>query len=174
MSNLVFLDSEFSHLGRAPQLISIALVSIKNDSFFYAELPQESYLARCSPWVHENVLPLLEGGQCVMPMGVLRTRLSHWIRVQAARKIATDHPKFDMKFLQDILDPWPSFLERTPIHLSLSAVCQSHPREMQEFCDARYTPEHPPHHALNDALALRDIWRIYRRGLELNPNRSEQ
>lgn len=163
MSNLVFLDTEFSHIGVAPKLISIALVSIKNDESFYAELPQESYLPSCSPWVRENVLPLLEGGECVMPIGVLRTRLFNWISVQAASRVVIDHPKFDMAFLQDILDPWPSFLEPTPIHLSLAAVCRSHPQEMQEFCDARYTPEHPQHHALNDAIALRQIWRIARR-----------
>jgi len=53
----LFLDTEFTELSRYGKLISLAVVSEKND-IFYAELNHISENV-CNEWVKENVLPRL-------------------------------------------------------------------------------------------------------------------
>lgn len=158
MNNLLFLDTEFSNLGPEPKLISIGLVSHKSGDCFYAEVPPETYQESCSAWVRQHVLPLLEGGERVMSFDKLSDRLAQWIDNQKASKIVSDYPKYDFTFLKALLDPWPSQLEASPEHFSLSDASQLRPNLMQKFCDDYYSLDKPQHHALNDAKALRQIW----------------
>ena len=147
---LIFLDTEFTGLGqRWPRLISIGLVN-EDGREFYAELPMESYHKNCSPWTTQNVLPLLNGGDCIMQPDVLRQRLSVWISEFGSVQIVTDAPNFDFAFLRSTLYHWPANIDPKPVWFDTRTAVESY-----ESC---FTPSSPRHHALHDAYALRQAW----------------
>ena len=57
----VFFDTEFSGLVIDPKLISIGMISEDGDRTFYAELSNTYQASSCEPFVHEAVLPHLQG-----------------------------------------------------------------------------------------------------------------
>ncbi|MDP1872049.1 MAG: hypothetical protein Q8K61_10550 [Gallionella sp.] len=59
---LIFFDTEFTELGIDPKLISIGLISEDGTREFYAELSDTYQPTDCSAFVHEAVLPHLQGG----------------------------------------------------------------------------------------------------------------
>ncbi|MCK6693520.1 MAG: hypothetical protein L6Q97_15670, partial [Thermoanaerobaculia bacterium] len=59
MPTLIFLDTEFTGLHREAELISVGLAA-ENGDVFYAEL-NDYDPDQVSPWVQENVMPLLSG-----------------------------------------------------------------------------------------------------------------
>lgn len=155
--NRVFLDTEFTGLGqRWPRLISIGLVSEDGLSSFYAELPAESYREKITPWVQANVLPLLEGGACIMQPAELRQRLAEWIGTQAEVVIASDSLEYDFKFLRAVLDPWPGNVADHPLLLTMNYL-----NEYDAFgkaVDEAFASGLRRHHALDDAKANRLGW----------------
>lgn len=155
----LFLDTEFSGLSqRWPRLISIGLVSEDGEHSFYAELPTECYLPECTSWVRENIVPLLEGGDCVMEPDTLRHRLSDWLSRQGDARIATDAPDFDFAFLSAAVGVWPANVARKAIRFDSYALGSAH----RDFVDAGrasyFESGMPAHHALHDAKALRHTW----------------
>jgi len=156
---LLFIDTEFTGLNqRWPRLISMGLVSEDGQHSFYVELPPESYMDKCSPWVVANILPLLECGDRVMGPEQLRQRLSEWICSMGNVRIVTDAPKFDFAFLRATLEPWPANVDPNPIRFDTRVLGESHKETLEIYRGAYFTPSKPEHHSLHDAWALRRAW----------------
>lgn len=151
---ILFLDTEFTGLGqRWPRLISIGLIS-EDGHEFYAELNVEGYIEKCSPWVKENVLPLLEGGNCVMQPDELRQRLRAWISTLGTVQIATDS-QIDFDLIRATLDPWPANLAQKPQFLHFDADAGE---RFSVALDNAFAKGLRRHHALDDAKANRLGW----------------
>jgi DNA polymerase III epsilon subunit-like protein len=155
---ILFLDTEFTGLGQAnPSLISLALVKEDGD-FFYAELPPATYQHRADPWVRDNVLPLLWGGSYRMLPEELSAKLTAWIEAVAGRTtIVTDSPEYDFDMmLAPLLDPWPPSLARQALRFDSYAMGTDRQAWLSEVMGRFRDAERPEHHALYDALALRE------------------
>lgn len=149
---LLFIDTEFSGLGqRWPRLISIGLISEDRQHSFYAELPPESYSKKRSHWVLENVLPNLEGGDCIKQPAELQESLSNWVTQFGMVRIATDSLNYDFKFLQSILDPWPINIDKSPLLLTIEHLNDYH--KFGSGVERAFAEGLRRHHALDDAKA---------------------
>lgn len=147
---LLFLDTEFTGLGqRWPRLISIGAISEDGQHEFYAEVTAAGYMEKVTPWVRENVLPLLEGNNRIMLPNELRERLTTWIKALGAARIASDSG-IDFDFLRSTLDPWPDNVD--PKLLFLAG------ERFNEEVEKTYTQGLRRHHALDDAKANRLGW----------------
>lgn len=152
---LIFLDTEFTGLGqRWPRLISIGLID-ETGQEFYAELPPASYLPRVTPWVQENVLPLLDGNGAVLQGRDLCERLSAWLNARGAAQIVTDAPNYDFKFLESLLSPWPANLNREPVLPQFDAEVGE---RFNNAVETAFEQGLRRHHALDDAKACRLGW----------------
>lgn len=149
---ILFLDTEFTGLGqRWPRLISIGLVSEDGQHEFYAELTAEGYMPKCDGWVKENVLPLLNGGDCVMQPDELRQRLAVWISALGDVQIGTDS-RTDFDLIRATLDPWPANIHSKMLHLASQDFAEAVDKIQAENKNFRQ------HHALDDAKANRLAW----------------
>lgn len=156
---LVFFDTEFTGLGQSdPGLISIGLVTETGRHAFYAELPPESYVGHVSPWVQENVIPLLEGGNCVKTIVELRQCLTDWLGDLGPVRLVTDAPSYDFALLQTILNPWPENVATRPIWFDTYALGSEHQDLLETQFNAFFSAGKPQHHALCDAKALCRMW----------------
>lgn len=155
---ILFLDTEFTTIDNPPDLISLALVNEHSQSdFFYAELPRADYQHAASPWVRNNVLPLLWGGSWAMPMQELSARLVRWIEDQDDRcLIVTDAPEYDFELIKPLLNPWPRNLSRQPMRFDSLAMGVNRQAWLVDVRRRFHTKEQPAHHALCDAQALRE------------------
>lgn len=155
---MLFLDTEFTGLDQTnPSLISLALVKDDGD-FFYAELPPAGYLHRADLWVRENVLPLLWGGSYRMAPDELSEKLVAWIEAIAGdAMIVTDSPEYDFDMmLKPLLDPWPNNLARQALRFDSFTMGPDRQPWLSGVMEGFHNQEQPPHHALYDALALRE------------------
>lgn len=154
---LVFLDTEFTGLGqRWPRLISIGLVSQDGRHEFYAELTAEGYLEKITPWVRENILPLLDGGDRIMQPRELCQRLAEWIGGLGPVRLAGDMGILtDIKFIESMLTPWPINLDRRPEFMQFDAAASERFTQAVERAFANGLRRH---HALDDAKANRLGW----------------
>lgn len=153
---LIFFDTEYTGLGqRWPRLISLGLVPADGRVSFYAELPPASYSEKCAPWVRENVLPLLEGGDHIMQPDELRDQLLAWFASQPRSiQIACDS-ETDFNFLKTILaECWPENLGKNYFDLRGMVDTTIYDQAAQHH----YSEGNPPHHALADAEAHRKGW----------------
>lgn len=152
---ILFLDTEFTGLGqRWPRLISIGLVSEDGQHEFYAELNAKDYIEKCSPWVKENVLPFLDGGNYEMQPDELRQRLAAWICTLGTVQIATDS-QIDFDLIRATLDPWPANIDLKPLFLHFDADTGERFNLAVEKAIAEGLRQH---HALDDAKANRLGW----------------
>lgn len=156
-SMLLFLDTEFTGLHLNPDLISIGLVDETGQRTFYAELPEESYRPRCTDWVVKNVLPLLDGGDSVLPINELRIRLQEWIESFGDRAmLITDSPDYDFELIKLLFaGSWPSNLAKQPMQFDSYAMGEDRQPSLERTMQCCHSPERPEHHALHDAFALR-------------------
>ncbi len=149
----VFLDCEFTGLEqRFPHLISIGLVAMDGCEF-YAELPEKYYVDKCTDWGVDNVLPLLDGGQCVMQPDQLKINLQKWlVDMSNPVQLATDAPQFDFYFFTSLFETdWPDNVDKK------SAWLRGDDLE-SDYQDFFIIHDKPQHHALNDARALRQAY----------------
>ena len=156
---LIFFDTEFSELGLDPRLISIGLVSEDGARCFYAELSDTYQADNCSDFVHDEVLPHLQGGAHLMTMSELSLRLGNWIEsFECPVRLITDSADWDWPYIQDIFSlpgTWPVNLSSRPELLReidgyddlVDAVFESHRPELRR------------HHSLDDARANWIAWR---------------
>ena len=150
---IVFVDCEFTGLGQQwPRLISLGLVS-ENGLEFYAELPPDTYADKVENWTRQNVLPLLDCGNCIMQPEVLSQHLTEWFEQFDKVQIGTDFG-IDMDFLRELLIPWPANIDPVPLYLASSNFKEATERAY------RSDPSLRPHHALEDARALCFGWKM--------------
>lgn len=146
--NLIFLDTEFTNFSD-PELISIGLVS-SNDERFYAEVPYKG--SSCSEFVHMVVEPLLSGNE--VPLDVLQAKLADWLYTICDSNpvvICFDSDYDRILFLR-------LFENKLPVRVNFRNLRDRHINEIMrtEFYKKN---EFSEHHALNDALALRNAFR---------------
>ncbi|MHB8425799.1 MAG: hypothetical protein ACYDB9_11745 [Gammaproteobacteria bacterium] len=160
---LLFLDTEFTGLMADPDLISIALVS-EGGREFYAELTDTWEVDDCEPFVQEEVLSLLGGGDARMTWSQLTERLPAWIAgFREPVRIATDAVAADWEWIQKICyatGSWPRNLSHQPLAL---------PSGIETFEKARercYESGLRRHHALDDATVARSSWIAVRNGVQ--------
>lgn len=112
----IYVDTEFSGTEKKNghrYLISIGCVSAEGKEF-YAELTDTWDEGLCSFFTIENVLPLLQGGDCQMGVIELAERLKTWVESFNDRvTFYSDAPQFDWSFIPEIFfHGWPSNLDR--------------------------------------------------------------
>lgn len=158
----IFFDCEFTKLQQdsdteSNEMISIGCIS-EDGKRFYTE--NATTLARpeyFSEFVVETVIPLLEGGDCLMPYGEIAKNLCTWIEsFEGKVKMWTDAPRFDWPHVERMFNNygWPLNLIRKPIALSFPNTIQL-TRFFAGVEDAfkTFQPELRRHHALDDAIA---------------------
>lgn len=148
----IFFDTEFTCLGLDPKLISIGFVSEDGARTFYAELSDSYRLDQCSDFVHEEVLPRLEGGDSLMTTSELTLRLGNWIEsFECPVTLVTDAVAWDWPFILELFSlpgTWPENLHR-------KAELLRDDDGFNECVDLVYDkqPQLIRHHALDDARA---------------------
>jgi len=148
----VFLDTEFTGLGKSAQLISIGLVTA-GDETFYAEVPFE--LDRCNQFVREVVLPLLDPA-CRCTAADLRSRLMDWVL-----HVRPEDEPLEVCF--DFERDWDLFCAAIG-EKNLPAWCarrKIYSRNINQLMRLDFFQRNnlAEHHALNDALALKYAFR---------------
>jgi hypothetical protein len=159
-NRLVFLDTEFTNWS-TPRLISIGLVDLSGERIFYAELTDTYTASHCSPFVRENVLPLLSGGKSQMTTRECREALAAWFTgFEEQIEIVSDDLEYDFYLLRELLgDHWPTNL----LPEGFQFMPKNYPKIEKRLTEARahfYSdlPGRHEHHALDDARALRACW----------------
>ena len=156
----LFLDTEFTGIDQhQPALISFALVTEDGLASFYAELTLQCWFMKADPWVHQNVIPLLDQPDPLTPEEA-GWRLRQWLRgFHNTIHVITDAPEYDWHLIQPLLTPdWPEGLARCAYRFSSNTVGPLLQPMLRDVIDNSFTPDRPRHHALNDAHALRNAW----------------
>ena len=141
----VFIDSEFTNLT-APQLISVGAVATDSTAF-YAELEGWD-VATASSFVHDAVIPLLDGDAVPKAMGA--EALTEWLS-ERARKMPTtiiSDSGFDRWALSELFGS-----EQLPPNVQWRRV----PIAYEALDEATQRLNLRRHHALDDARALRHL-----------------
>jgi hypothetical protein len=155
--NRIFYDTEFTDLNLNARLISIGLIDEMGSKTFYAELADTYSLADCSPFVRQEVLPLLEDGNSRMSLHELGKQLQRWLAGFAGPVQLLSDSTWDHLFIWDIFgapDAWPSNLLRPGLVQLTPAQQQAYVRTIE----AGYATGLRRHHALDDAIANRRGW----------------
>lgn len=158
---LIFIDTEFTGLNQPdPKLISLALVPADGRDEFYAEVPLGDGWSQfdCSPFVRQQVMPLLWRGKWLLPRAEWRTKLLQWFAARPRScQIAADS-ETDFRFLRQVLgDTWPGNL--APSYFDLRGMIDS--TVFDHAAEEYYSADRKPHHALHDARANRRGWLAY-------------
>ena len=147
----LWLDCEFREDGRTIALISIGLVR-DDGAEYYAETEDAEDLAAASPWLAENVLPLLRGGDAVKTNAEMRADLIEFCGEKP--EIWGWYAAYDWVALcqifgtmMDLPEGWPMFI--------LDAMQIRPLRSRNDWLPPRTLPEH---HALYDARWQRQVY----------------
>jgi len=167
----VFFDTEFAggieKIDAQRYLISIGLVAEDSRECYY-ELDDTYDDHLCSLWVHQNVIPLLEGGDFKMGVEEMATRLKSWIESLTNGEVVlhSDAPAYDWPFIEEIFTfyGWPKNLRRTCGTLLFES---DHQVQIYETAVAEYfkTYDSRQHHALVDARSMLFAWRCAKDGV---------
>lgn len=130
----IYIDTEFNDFGG--ELISLAMVD-ENGREFYAVLNCE----RPTPWVAENVIPVL--GQRFASLRMLQTRMEAWLAEYPSVHIVADWPEDIAHFCRALITGPGMRMDTPPLTLEVR-------RDLSSDASAI------PHNALEDARA---IWR---------------
>jgi hypothetical protein len=162
----VFVDTEFAggieKIDAQRYLISIGLVAEDSRERYY-ELDDTYDDHLCSLWVHQNVIPLLDGGDFRIGVTELAARLKSWIESLTNDEVIlrTDAPAYDWPFIEELFNfyGWPKNLRRTCGTMDFESV---HQVLRYETAVAEYfiTHDSRQHHALVDARAMQYAWRF--------------
>jgi hypothetical protein len=154
----VFFDTEFTTLSvnGYPMLISIGCVAVDGRECYF-EVNDTWNKGICSDFVIDNVLPLLQGGECSVTEEQLSILLRDWIEGLTDKEVVfkSDAPAFDWSWVFDLFQfygTWPKNLKR-----KCSGVYFDTHRQAFRFAGAQETywkNNDRKHHALEDARCL--------------------
>lgn len=159
----VFFDTEFSSFT-SPQLVSFGAVTAQGESFYceISPLPEN-----CSDFVRQNVLPLLDGGDCACTTAEFPQRLARWLQSLSAPAQLFSDSDWDILVLRKALGMsptrWPGVLTLKAAAGESVAASVMYLPPLGADAQARYDKaafakfaQHAgrQHHALVDALAL--------------------
>lgn len=154
----LFFDCEFVHFQEGAELLGLISIGVVSDcgKTFYAEnasMQKES----CNEFVIETVLPLLTGGEALMPYPAIAEKLKAWLEAfgDVQLKMWSDAPYFDWPHVENMFNTygWPSNLNRSPAPISFASSIQS-TRFFNALEDMfRGNKSLRRHHALDDAIA---------------------
>lgn len=157
----IFFDTEFSGLVIDPKLISVGMIAQDGERTFYAELSDTYQISACEPFVHEAVLPHLQGGDALMTMDELTLRLGNWIEgFNQPVQLVTDSLSWDWPWIQELFylpSTWPENLDGKPRQLSEMVDAPLLERAVEKIFQS-HVPRLRRHHALDDAKANRLAW----------------
>lgn len=151
----LFLDCEFTQLNKDAKLISLALVSEAGDEF-YIELTDTYRVKDCSDFVIENVLPQLNLPRYGVAFVEAKAALIVFLdAIEGELEVCSDAPQYDWDFFCQLacVAKWPKNVTNRPTNL----IHLFRHFEAEDICDV---PLHePPHHALQDARLLAELYR---------------
>lgn len=158
----LFFDIEFTSFNKG-ELISIAIVSEGGDEF-YAENKDFS-VASCSDFVHSTVIPLLQGSQDTQNSQItksfadittdLQIWMSNLLESYVELNFICDYPE-DQAHLEKLLQDYP---KRTQVSIVIMSDLDA---GIEIFFE--YSKEAKPHHALWDARALHNGYKLWKAG----------
>lgn len=161
----IFFDTEFSGLILDPKLISIGMIAEDGERTFYAELSDTYQASACEPFVHEAVLPQLQGGDARMTIEELTLRLGNWIEdFNRPVQLVTDSLSWDWPWIQELFylsGTWPKNLDGKPGQLSEMVGSPLLERTVEQVFQS-HVPRLCRHHALDDARANRLAWLVWK------------
>jgi hypothetical protein len=156
---LIFFDTEFTSLHPEAKLISIGLIA-ENGQEFYAELSDTYKHSDASDFVVSDVLPLLEGGDALIPSYRLTVSIGNWIEgFEQPVTLATDNLSWDWIWIQRLFDEpgtWPQNMDKNPLLLNLNYLHDAD--AFHAAVEQCYANGLRRHHALDDAKANRLGW----------------
>lgn len=145
-----------------PELISIGLAVQGRKDVFYREL-SDFNRAGCTDFVSAYVLPLLQGGEYLKTSGMVAAQLHEWLSgLGDDVLLATDAPEFDLAFMRELLrDFWPANVRTRPFKFHEWSCGGDLTSLLAETRVGFLTaPGRSAHHALCDAQALREMFRV--------------
>jgi hypothetical protein len=154
MITRVFFDTEFTHLGKSCELLSIGLVSDCGKEF-YAEL-NDYHDGNITDWVRENVLPHFTGENVVCKR-VLEIQLRNWFSQFDQVELWSDCMHYDMVLFQDIFGGafnTPSNIYYIPFDLSTLLKVVGVDPDMDRVILAGFKLPPKKHNALYDAKCI--------------------
>ena len=154
----IYFDTEFTGLTSEPRLISIGMVA-DNDMELYIELADGWTESQCSPWVRENVLPLL-GRIEPQSRPEAAAKIASWVATVDPHAALIADSDWDVALLNMLLDD--AYAKGQPRHpLKLVKFGSRVQAVLFESEKSTYFAENaaPQHHALIDAKAMRQACR---------------
>lgn len=156
----IFFDTEFSSLEVDAKMLSAGFVSA-NGQELYVEVKDSIDPAKCSPFVLETVLPLLQGGPHLFTLSEIARKLKGWIEAMSSEVVlVSDLPAIDWPLIHDLFEAygWPENLSKRCEPVSF--WIPKHSEEVFHCALKEYWLEHESkrHHALIDAMSLFDGW----------------
>lgn len=136
-----------------PRWISVGLVA-EDGREFYAELSDTWEPSDCTEAVTAEVLPNLEGWDCLMTLAELRPALDTWLRAIGDAVVLLGGSLLERGFINDV------FGGRDHCPASLIALRWGHSRVVPRLEQLRHQQGLRQHHALDEARARGEIWRM--------------
>lgn len=147
-----FFDTEFIEDGKTIDLVSIGIVC-DDGGRFYAE-SSEFDASKASPWVVENVLKHLEDPEHRMTRADLKEEVLTFVHAFSRGQ----KPEF-WSYYADY--DWVVLCQLFGTMMDLPKGWPMYCRDLKQWCDQLGNPPLPKndaHHALTDALWIRDQW----------------
>lgn len=149
------MDCEFTQLNKDAKLISLALVSEAGDEF-YIELTDTYRVKACSDFVIENVLPQLNLPRYGVAFLEAKAALIVFLdAIEGELEVCSDAPQYDWDFFCQLacVAKWPKNVTNRPTNL----IHLFRHFEAEDIGDVPL--QEPPHHALQDARLLAELYR---------------
>ena len=157
----IYLDTEFTDFAVDSALISIGFVSVDGKEF-YAELNDTYCEDKCSDFVIENVLPILNGKAVEISWNDLAPKLKTWIEsFDEPATLWADGIEFDWAWIIEIFSNskcgWPGNMARgcnSTGNLAADEQQERYYRAYEDFWLENQARGAVQHHALWDARCI--------------------
>lgn len=155
-----FLDTEFIEDGKTIDLISLGLAA-EDGRELYLE-SAEAALERANAFVREHVLPKLGPVEKRLSRAAMRQALLDFVGDDREPMFVADYAAYDWIALCQLFGTMSDLPRHFPMFcLDLRQVLHFHPaRADSEDEIVRFGPSKLPHHALHDAIWLRNVWNL--------------